>query len=63
MLELYCRVRLVTDRYSQEGAPMGSIGYVIERHSDDAYEVEVSDEQGTTIAQFVAQSSDLEPAE
>jgi hypothetical protein len=58
--ELYDRVRLVTDRFADAGAPEGSIGYVIEKY-DRASEVEVSDPlTGETVAQFVAQDSDLE---
>ena len=58
--ELYDRVRLVTDRFAA-GAPGGSIGYVIEKYDDGALEVEVSDPlTGATVAQFVAESVDLE---
>lgn len=59
--ELYNRVRLVTDRFAAEGAPEGAIGYVIEKYDDGALEVEVSDPRtGETVAQFVAEGSDLE---
>jgi hypothetical protein len=61
--ELYDRVRLVTDRFSAEGALEGSIGYVIEKYDDAALEVEVSDPlTGETVAQFVAEVADLERA-
>jgi hypothetical protein len=49
----YSRVRLLNDRYRDEGVTAGAIGYVIEVYGDDAYEVEFSAEDGTTIAQFV----------
>ncbi len=61
---LFDRVRVVTDRFVDDGAPSGSIGYVIERYEDGALEVEVSDPlTGETVAQFVAASEDLERAE
>jgi hypothetical protein len=60
-LEPYDRVRLVTDRFAAEGAPEGSIGYVIEKYEGGALEVEVSNPQtGETVAQFVAEAADLE---
>lgn len=63
-IRLYDRVRLLVDRFAIEGAPEGSIGYVIEKYDDGALEIEVSDPQtGETIAQFVAEAADLERAE
>jgi hypothetical protein len=50
-LPLFTMVRLSTDRYLPEGVGVGAIGYVVEVHRDDAYEVEFSREaDGTTIA-------------
>lgn len=59
-IEQYSRVKVVTSRFESEGAPIGSLGYVIECYSDGAFEVEVSNSQGVTIAQFVARDGDLE---
>jgi hypothetical protein len=60
---LYQRVRIVTDRFAAERAPRGSVGYVIECYQDGAYEVEVSNpDTGETVAQFVANTADLEAA-
>ena len=56
----YSRVRTATDRFAAMGDPRGTVGYVIEVYSDDAFEVEVSDSAGTTVAQFVATRADLE---
>lgn len=52
-LQCYSRIRLLTDEYCSEGICIGAIGYIIEVYADDAYEVEFSDEAGTTIAQIV----------
>jgi hypothetical protein len=59
----YDRVRVVTSRLEGEGAPLGTVGYVIEAYDDGNVEVEVSDVNGSTIAQFVARQEDLEIAE
>ena len=61
-LKLYSRVRLVTDRFSEEGLARGATGYIIEDHGD-AYEVEFSRPDGTTFAQIAAVENDLEMAE
>ncbi len=64
MIPLHSRVRLISDRYQKDGAYPGMIGYIIERYADGAVEIEVSDPRaGTTIVQFVARESDIEPAE
>ena len=55
----YDRVEIVTSRFVGEGVPVGAIGYVIERWSDGALEIEVTKPDGSTLAQFVAQPSDL----
>lgn len=62
MLGLYSRVRIVTDRFADDGAPRGFIGYIIEVYPDNKFEVEVSNDQGTSIAQFVANADELESA-
>jgi hypothetical protein len=53
------RVEIGTDRFASEGAPRGTVGYVIERWNDGALEVEVMRSDGSTAAQFVAQPCDL----
>jgi len=64
MIPLYNRVRVVSDRFADAGVTPGMIGYVIERYDDGSLEIEVSNpENGITLAQFVAQESDLELAE
>ena len=53
-------VRLVTDRYRDRGVAAGAIGVVLDVY-DDAYEVEFSREDGTTIAWFAVQPDEVEP--
>ncbi|HZO12829.1 MAG TPA: DUF4926 domain-containing protein [Polyangiaceae bacterium] len=62
MLPLYSRVRLVTDRFENEGARTGMHGYVIEDYEDGNYEVEFSDPAtGATLAQLVLREEDVVP--
>ena len=61
-LKMYSRVRLVTDRFIIEGIPRGAIGYVIEDHGDK-YEIEFSRPDGTSYAQIVVASEDIEATE
>jgi hypothetical protein len=56
------RVEVISDRLLNEGAPRGTIGYVIERWRDGALEIEVMHPDGSTAVQFVAQPSDLRHA-
>jgi hypothetical protein len=56
----YSRVKLVTDKYEDEGGHWGMIGYIIEVYGDGHYEVEFSDAStGTTLAQLVVNQKDL----
>jgi len=59
-LEPYSCVRLRTDRFVEEGAKTGDVGFVIEVYPDGNYEVEFSDANGITYAQLVAGAEDLE---
>jgi hypothetical protein len=63
-IELYQRVRLITERFaSTDKVTLGAIGYVIEVYSDGNCEVEFSDENGITYAQIVAKPNELKVAE
>ena len=53
------RVRLLTDKYCEEGLGQGALGYIIEVYAE-AYEVEFSDDQGVTIAIIVAYPEDID---
>lgn len=60
---LYERVRVVSDRFAVDGTPKGTLGCIIDRYEDGAYEIEVSNaDTGETVAQFVATSDELESA-
>ncbi len=54
-------VRLITDRYLSKGVGRGDIGFILVVY-DDAYEVEFSRTDGTTIAWFAVKPEDVEPA-
>lgn len=63
-MEQYSRIRLLTDKYKEEGVSLGDFGYIIEVYGDGNYEVEFSDSKtGITIAQIVASNEDMELAE
>src|SRR2546428_10910852 len=59
-LKPYDMVRIVSDRFTDEGAPPGSIGVVVDEYPDGAVEVEVSRPDGATIALFSARQDELE---
>ena len=61
-LEIYSRIILTSDRYTDAGARPGAIGYVIETYPDNTYEVEFSNPEGITYAQIVAKESELKAA-
>jgi hypothetical protein len=52
-------VRLTTDRYSTRGVDRGAIGTIVLLHGD-AYEVEFSRSDGTTIAWFTVRPEEIE---
>jgi len=58
-LPCYTRIRLITDRYHADNAPCGSVGYIIEIHDQDAFEVEFSDTYGVTYAQVVVRRDEV----
>jgi len=62
-LEQYDRVQFTTDRFRNEGVLNGAIGYIIEKYSDGALEVEISNPQtGITVASVVAQANEVRHA-
>jgi len=62
-MELYQKVRLLTDAYIEDGIKKGDIGYIVLQHDDDHFEVDFSDENGFTIACFAFPKDELELAE
>ena len=59
----YQRVRLLTDKYLEEGIRKGDIGIILEDYDGDNFEVEFSDQDGVTIALFAFPKEELELAE
>ncbi|GAA6616588.1 DUF4926 domain-containing protein [Scytonema sp. NUACC26] len=61
LLEQYSVIQLVTNRYQDRGVKTGAIGIILEVYGDEAYEVEFSREDGTTIAWFAVQQNEVKP--
>lgn len=59
-LPLFSEVRLITDRYKDDGLKIGDLGVIVEVYGDEAYEVDFSDEQGITIACLAVQKDEVE---
>ena len=62
-LPQYRKVKITTDRFRTEGVPAGTIGWIIEIHEDQAgpaYEVEIIDNEGHTLALVVPRNGELE---
>jgi len=60
-LECYSSVRLLTDRYQERGVSAGAVGAILDIYGDEAYEVEFSRRDGTTIAWFAVKQDEVEP--
>ncbi|MDF5730216.1 MAG: DUF4926 domain-containing protein [Rhizonema sp. PD38] len=60
-LEQYTVVQLLTNNYQNRGVCAGDIGVILEVYGDEAYEVEFSCEDGTTIAWFAVQQNEVHP--
>ncbi len=56
----YDIVRIASDRFRGKGAPRGTVGVVVDEYPDGAVEVEVSREDGATVALFSARQDELE---
>ena len=60
-MQEYSRVKLITDKYQNEGIAKGSIGYIIEVYPGQKYEIEFSNyDTGETIAMIVVDENDIE---
>lgn len=57
------KVRLLTDKYVDEGINKGDIGVLIEDYDGENFEVEFSDNNGITIALFAFSINEVEPIE
>jgi hypothetical protein len=60
-LEQYTVVQLLTNRYQDRGVKAEAIGVILDVYGDEAYEVEFSREDGTTIAWFAVQQNEVQP--
>jgi len=59
----YQKVRLMTDKYVDEGIKAGDIGVILEDYDGNNFEVEFSDNNGITIALFAFTKEELELVE
>lgn len=59
VLEEYSVIQLITDRYQDRGVLIGTIGTILEVYGEEAYEVEFSREDGTTIAWFAVGQNEV----
>ncbi len=60
-LEQYTVVQLLTNRYQDRGVKAEAIGTILDVYGDEAYEVEFSRGDGTTIAWFAVQQNEVQP--
>jgi hypothetical protein len=60
-MKQYQTVRLLTDKYMDEGIRRGDIGVILEDYQDGHFEVEFSDVNGITKALFAFPKDELEP--
>ncbi len=60
-LECYSPVQLLTDRYRDRGVSAGAIGTILDVYGSEAYEVEFSREDGSTIAWFAVKQDEVKP--
>jgi hypothetical protein len=51
---------MLSDEHRKDGVPAGSIGRVLDVYDDEAYEVEFSRPDGTTIAWFAVPQDEVE---
>jgi hypothetical protein len=54
------KVRLLTNKYNDDGIKKGDIGVILEDYDGENYEVEFSDSNGITIALFAFPKNELE---
>lgn len=57
------KVRLLTDKYIDEGIKKGDVGVILEDYDGENFEVEFSDNNGITIALFSFPQNELQLVE
>lgn len=58
-LKPYTIVKLITNRYRDRGIDLGTIGTILDVYGDEAYEIEFSRDDGTTIAWFAVLQNEV----
>jgi Domain of unknown function (DUF4926) len=59
-LPQFSAVRLLTDHHRTKGVPAGAVGRILDVYGEEAYEVEFSRPDGTTIAWFAVPQDEVE---
>ena len=62
-IELYQKVRLITDKYESDGLTIGMIGTILEIYSENDYEIEWYDANGNVVNYFSFALQDFELVE
>lgn len=60
-LKPYTIVKLITNQYCDRGIDLGAIGTILDVYGDEAYEIEFSRNDGTTIAWFAVLQNEVTP--
>lgn len=58
-LKPYTIVKILTNRYRDRGIDLGAIGTILDVYGDEAYEIEFSRDDGTTIAWFAVLQNEV----
>ncbi len=59
-ISLYQKVKLITNKYIDEGLKKDMIGIVLEKYNDEYFEIEWHDNRGNSIACFAFHINDFE---
>lgn len=62
-MKQFQKVRLMTDKYVDEGVKKGDIGVILEVYDENNFEVDFSDRNGITILLYSFSKDELELAE
>jgi len=62
MIKLYSKIRIITDKYSTDGVPLGTVGTVLDVYDSGDIEVQFEDAEGNSTDIFFAVCiEDVEP--
>ena len=62
-MKQFQKVRLMTDKYVDEGVKKGDIGVILEVYDENNFEVDFSDRNGITILLYSFSKDEFELAE